>query len=54
MGVGGGGEEEEKGRRRRRRRRGGEGRVYVSTGNSACMPKNARKVLLLKCSENLS
>ena len=53
MGVGGGGEEEEK-EKGRRRRRGGEGRVYVSTGNSACMPKNARKVLLLKCFENLS
>ena len=33
VGVGGGeGEEEEEGER-----------VYVSTGNSACMPKNARK-----------
>ena len=33
VGVGGGGEEEEEKRRRRR-----EG-IYVSTGNSACMPK---------------
>ena len=34
VGVGGEGEEEEEKRRRRRR----EG-IYVSTGNSACMPK---------------
>ena len=48
VGVGGGGggeeeEEEEEG-----------GRVFVSTGNSACMPKNARQDLLLKCSEILT